>query len=803
MTDLPILAALPALLDALAAHNQVVLQAPPGAGKTTAVPPALLDAPWLGDGRIVMLEPRRIAARAAANFMARQRGEKAGGTVGYRTRLDTRVGPDTRIEVVTEGVLTRMLQSDPGLDGVGAVIFDEFHERHLQGDLGLALALDAQAGLRPDLRLLVMSATLDLPGLRQALPDAAVVESEAPAFPVEMHYLARPERRELGAAMARACRQALADGEGDVLAFLPGIGEIRRVERALSLPADVDVHVLHGSLASAAQDAALAPAPAGRRKLVLASAIAESSVTVDGVRAVVDAGLARRARFSPATGMTALVTERASQAAAAQRAGRAGRQGPGRCYRLWSEAEQRGLPPREPPEMMEADLAPLALECALWGSSELAWPDAPPAAAFARAEELLGQLGAIDPDGRITATGRRMAGLGTHPRLAHMLVADGSATACDLAALLGERDFLVERDDPDLERRLALLREGRPPRGLVDAGAFSRVRQAATSFRRQLKVRGDSEPARAGAVLALAYPDRLAQARGGEGRYRLASGGGARLAEQAAHWSPAFLAVAELGGGSTREPFIRLAAALTLEDVEAAGATAWHKTVAWDARANAVAAHRQYRLGALVLREEPLAVPDPEQVTAAFLDGVRQMGLARLPWTDGINNWRARVAFLRRTDESWPDLSDAALLAALDDWLGPFVAGFRRADDLRGLDLMSALQSLLPPGGAQRMAREAPTDVTLPDGRKYRLDYEAGDVPVLAVRLQALLGVAETPMAAGVPVEVHLLSPAGRPIQITRDLAGFWRGSYAEVRKEMRGRYPKHAWPENPLERPH
>ncbi|MEQ9641879.1 MAG: ATP-dependent helicase HrpB [Alphaproteobacteria bacterium] len=803
MPDLPILAALPALLDALAAHNQVVLQAPPGAGKTTAVPPALLDVPWLSGGRVVMLEPRRIAARAAATFMARQRGEKAGDTVGYRTRLDTRVGRDTRIEVVTEGVLTRMLQSDPGLDGVAAVIFDEFHERHLQGDLGLALALDAQAGLRPDLRLLVMSATLDLPGLRRALPEAAVVESAAPAFPVETHYLGRPERRDLGTAVAAACRRALAEGDGDVLAFLPGIAEIRQVGRALALPDNVDVHVLHGSLAPAAQDAALAPAPAGRRKLVLASAIAESSVTVDGVRAVVDAGLARRARFSPATGMTALVTERASQAAAAQRAGRAGRQGPGRCYRMWSEAEQRGLAPRDPPEILEADLAPLALECALWGSADLDWPDPPPTPALARANELLAQLGALDESGRITSVGRRMAGLGTHPRLAHMLVADGSATACDLAALLGERDFLSERDDPDLERRLTLLRDGRPARGLVDVGTFNRVRQAASSFRRQLKIAGDSEPGRAGAVLALAYPDRLAQARGGDGRYRLAHGGGARLSDQAAHWSPAFLAIAELGGGSAREPIIRLAAALSPDDVTAAGVAGWHETVAWDARANAVAAHRQYRVGALVLREEPLAAADLEQVTAALLDGVRALGLARLPWTDGLANWRARVAFLRRTDKSWPDLSDAALLGSLDDWLGPFVAGFRRADDLRQLDLLAALQSLLPPDGARRLAREAPAEVALPDGRRYRLDYEAGERPVLAVRLQALLGVAETPTVAGLPVEVHLLSPAGRPIQITRDLAGFWRGSYAEVRKAMRGRYPKHAWPEDPLAKAH
>jgi ATP-dependent helicase HrpB len=805
MTELPIVPALPALRHALAQNARVVLQAPPGAGKTTVVPPALLAEPWLGDGKVLLLQPRRIAARAAARRMAQQMGETPGQTVGYRTRLDTRVGPATRIEVLTEGILTRMLQADPALDGVGCIIFDEVHERHLQGDLGLALALDAQAGLRPELRLLLMSATLDLPGLRQALPDAAVVEADVPAFPVEIVHEARPERRGLGRAVATTARRALAEGDGDVLVFLPGLGEIRQVEHALDLPADVDLHLLHGSLPPAAQDAALRPAPAERRKLILASAIAESSLTVDGVRAVVDAGLARRARFSPATGMTQLVTERVSAAAAAQRAGRAGRQGPGRCYRLWPAAEQRGLLPRDPPEILDADLAPLALDLALWGSDELTWLDPPPAVGLARARDLLRRLGALDDDGRATPAAKRMAALGAHPRLAHMLVegaarGDG-ALACDLAALLAERDFLVDRDEPDIERRLSLLRDGKPARGQVDAGTFARVRQAATAWRKQLQVRDASyAPGHAGAVLALAYPDRLAQRRpGGDARYRLANGGGARLAEAAAHWSPDFLAVAELAGGDPREPTIRMAAALSLAEVETSGQARWVADVTWDARAGAVSARRQYRLDALVLRDEPLRDAEPALVTAALLDGVRQLGLAALPWTDGIRQWRARVAFLRRADDAWPDLSDDALLARLDDWLGPFLAGLRRADDLRKLDLMAALQSLLLPGQAQRLGTLAPAEIALPGGRRCRLDYAAGDRPVLAVKLQALLGVAETPTVAGQPVELHLLSPAGRPLQITHDLAGFWRGSYAEVRKAMRGRYPKHQWPEDPL----
>ncbi|HEU0014036.1 MAG TPA: ATP-dependent helicase HrpB [Longimicrobium sp.] len=809
----PIDEAIPAIRSALHDAGAAVLQAPPGAGKTTRVPLALLDEPWLAGRRIVMLEPRRLAARAAAGHMARLLGEQVGDTVGYRVRMDTRVGPRTRVEVVTEGVLTRMLQDDPALDGAGLVIFDEFHERSLHADLGLALTLQSRALLRDDLRVLVMSATLEGAPVAALLGGAPIVTSSGRSHPVEVRYLPRRSDERADAAAARAVRQAVAEHEGDVLVFLPGAGEIHRAEEMLrdaGLPAGVRVLPLYGNLPQDAQDQAIAPSPPGRRKVVLATSIAETSLTIEGVRVVVDSGLMRVPRFSPRTGMTRLETVAVSRASAEQRAGRAGRVAPGVCYRLWSEAEQHGLVPNGTPEILEADLAPLALELAAWGvadPAELAWLDPPPPAAFGQARELLAELGALDRAGAITPHGRAMAALPQHPRLAHMLLRarelGRAALACDLAALLGERDVLRRggtHPPADVALRLELLR-GAGTRAGADAGALHRVRAEARELRRRLHVEGNAgDAADAGLLLALAYPDRIGQRRPGRaGRYLLRNGRGAALNEGDGLARAEWIVAAELDGQG-RESRVYLAAAVAEEEVVAhfADQVQAEDEVAWDAETGAVRARRRERLGAIVLREIALREPDPEAAVRAVLEGVARAGLDALPWTDAARRLRQRLAFLHHADPSWPDVSDAALLGTLPEWLGPYVSP---REGVRGLDLAEALHGLL--GWERRRAIDelAPTHLEVPSGSRIAIDYSDPASPVLAARLQEMFGMMETPRIAGgrVPLTIHLLSPAHRPVQVTRDLGSFWRGGYFEVKKDLKGRYPKHYWPDDPL----
>jgi ATP-dependent helicase HrpB len=813
LDPLPIDPVIPVLREALSTARAAVLQAPPGAGKTTRVPLALLDEPWLAGRRIVMLEPRRLAARAAARRMAELLGEEPGGTIGYRIRHETRVGPATRVEVVTEGVLTRMLLSDPALEQAGLVIFDEFHERSIHADLGLALTLQTRSILRDDLRVLVMSATLDGAPVARLLGGAPIVTSEGRSFPVETRYIAPRIGGRVEEAVAGAVRGALGEHPGDVLAFLPGAAEIRRAEALLAgVPAEVIP--LHGTLPQGLQDRALRPSPPGRRKVVLATAIAETSLTIDGVQVVVDGGLARVPRYSPRTGMTRLATVRVSRASADQRRGRAGRQAPGVCYRLWPAHQDPTLVPQSAPEILETDLAPLALELAAAGvadPAELAWLDLPPAAALAEARALLVQLGALDGEGRITAHGRRINRFALHPRLAHMVVAGRSlgagGLACELAALLTERDILRRQGGPaeaDLGLRLDLLR-GAGERADVDGDALRRARTEARICREaggsSTPPRGES-PVSPGVLLALAYPDRIAQRRPGEGgRFLLRNGQGAFLDPQALAQAD-HLVAAELDG-RPRESRIFLAAPLAREEIEThfANDIVREDVVAWDDAARAVVARRRRRLGAIVLQEAPLGDPDPETVTQALIQGIRRHGIEQLPWSEPARQLRARLAFLHRLDRSWPDVSDEALSAGLNEWLGPWLGGLRRLDELGRISLGDLLIRLVPWDRRAALDRLAPAHVQVPSGSRIQVDYTDPEVPALAVRLQELFGLTETPAVGGggVPLTLHLLSPARRPVQVTRDLAGFWRTTYFDVRKDLKGRYPKHHWPDDPL----
>jgi len=803
---LPIEEALPALRKALGEATAVVLQAPPGAGKTTRVPLALADEPWLGGRKIVMLEPRRIAARASARRMASMLGERVGERVGYRVRHDTKVGAKTQIEIVTDGLFVRRIQADPGLEGVGLVIFDEFHERGIDGDLGLAFARDAQATLREDLRLLVMSATLDGQRLSKLLGDAPIIAGEGRAFPVETRHLdARPGER-IEDRMAAAIRKALAENDGGILAFLPGTGEIRRTAERLDA-GDAEIMPLYGDLSPEAQDRAIAPSTSGRRKVVLATAIAETSLTIPDIKVVIDSGLARVPRFDPRTGMTRLETERVSLASADQRRGRAGRLGPGLCYRLWSRESERALAPFATPEILASDLAPLALDLALWGvrdATALAWLDPPPAAALAQARDLLRRLGALDEQGGPTAHGKAMAAFGMHPRLAHMLLRAKALglgpLACDIAALIEERDVLSGEAsrDPDLRRRIEALKDA-PTRGPA-----ARVRAAGDQFRRILGTPGPARSIeRCGLLLAFAYPDRIAQRREGAGaRYLLSGGGGALVDERETLGREAYLAIADLDG-DRREARIFRAAPLTLGEIEEhfADQVITKDEIAWDGRAKAVTVRRRRALGDIALESRGIANPDPDAVRTCLLAGLRSEGLAALPWDDDARKLRQRVAFLRRHDPTWPDFSDAALLESLDKWLGPYLDRITRLSDLGRVDLKEALLAGLDYGARRRLDDLAPSHVLVPSGSRLALDY-ASEVPVLAVRLQEMFGAASGPTVLGgrVPVLLELLSPARRPVQTTRDLAGFWAGSYREVRADLRGRYPRHPWPENPLE---
>lgn len=863
---LPVEEALPSLKEALRQGAGAVLVAPPGAGKTTRVPLALLAEPWAAGKRILMLEPRRLAARSAARYMSALLGEQVGQTVGYRVRMDSRVGPQTRIEVITEGILTRMLQEDPELASVAAVLFDEFHERSLHADLGLALCLQSQELLRSDLKLVVMSATLEAEPVAALMGEAPVVVSTGRAYPVETRYTAkRPEGR-LEDRTARTVAAALRECQGDILVFLPGAGEIRRTEERLAamlggFNAAVRVLPLHGTLPQEAQDLALAPAEPGTRKVVLATSIAETSLTVDGVRVVVDAGYSRVPRFSPRTGMTRLDTVPVSLASADQRRGRAGRQGPGVCYRLWPEQDQEQLSARTAPEILEADLAPLCLDLAAWGAApeELRWLDAPPAAALSQARTLLRRLGALGADGAVTPHGRAMAGLGVHPRLAHMALKARElglpALGCELAALLGERDVLRAAQgaagNADLRLRVEALRHaGGEARSLglrADPAALARVRAEAAWWKRELSAAsaatgaassgaGPSGAAPSGAassgavptaaqgqppalllsaqstpveelaycglLLAFAYPDRIGQQRS-RGRYLLANGRGAAMTADQHMADSLYLVAAELDdqGPDSR---IYLAAPVELdhleiymkEDLEEEDA------VEWDEAAQSVRARRRVRLGALILREKQLQNPPAELVAKALLTAIAKDGLEALPWAKASRQYLQRLRFMRRADPSWPDVSDETLLDTLPDWLGPYAEGIRSKQALARLNLMEALAGLLDWSRRQELDRHAPTHLQVPSGSRIPVDYSDPDQPSLAVRLQELFGLTETPRIGGgrVPVVIHLLSPAQRPVQVTRDLAGFWRETYFDVKKDLKGRYPKHYWPDNPLE---
>ncbi|HEX5365902.1 MAG TPA: ATP-dependent helicase HrpB [Acidimicrobiales bacterium] len=832
--SLPALDALADLRAALDGPGAAVLQAPPGAGKTTAIPLALLDEPWLGGRRIVLLEPRRLAARAAARRMAAVRHERVGDVVGYRTRDDRAVSGATRIEVVTEGILTRRLQRDPALEGVGLVVFDEFHERSLQADLGLALALDARRHLRPDLRVLVMSATLDGAEVASLLGRSApggdtpapLVTSGGRAHPVEVRWSPRRPREHLEPAVVTAVRRALREVPlGDVLVFLPGAAEIGRAGAGLrdALGGDgVDVHALHGGLGAGEQDAALLPGLPGRRKVVLATDIAESSLTVEGVAVVVDAGLARRPRLDVATGLTRLETVAASRASAEQRAGRAGRLGPGTAVRLWSKVEHAARPAFADPEIRHADLAGLALELAVWGTAvdDLPFLDPPPARALDEARSLLAELGALVPDRASgqgptpTPLGREMVGLPLHPRLARMAIGGRDAghgwLACLLAAVLEDRDVLRGRPDDlpvDVGPRLALVEDpaARDPR--ADGRAVRRARARAHDLARRLGVGADgADHAEAGTLLALAYPDRVAQARGGTGRFVLRAGTEAWVGTADPLGREGFLAVADVDG-RRRGGRIRLAAPLTADQLDRVlgDRVVEHARLEWDRRRDDLVLRVDRQLGRLRLGAVERR-PPPGPATAAALCGrVRDTGLALLPWTPTARSVQARVGFLRaELGDAWPDLSDAALRRGLGTWLEPSLAGATGRADLDRLDLAGVLRAMVPPLVAGDLDRLAPEAVSMPSGRRRPLAYgegAPGDPPVLAVQVQELFGVLDTPTVGGgrVPVTLRLLSPAGRPVQVTNDLAGFWAGSWRDVRAELAGRYPRHDWPEDPV----
>ena len=908
LPDLPIRAALPELLHALEANSRVVLEAPPGAGKTTVVPLALLAAAWRAPtDKILVLEPRQLAARAAAARLAQLLHEPVGQTVGYRVRLDSKMSGATRIEVITEGILTRMLQDDPALEGVAAVVFDEFHERSLNADLGLALALDAQAVLRPELKILLMSATLEAGRLGQWLP-APVVSSAGFLFPIETHYLAprqaatlpnRPAER-LAALVPAQVRAALLAHAGDVLVFLPGVADLQRVQKRLAdLPADTDLHLLHGELPLDVQDAALRNAAPGRRKVILATSIAETSLTIEGVRVVIDGGFARVPRFLPRTGFTTLETVPVSQAAADQRRGRAGRVAPGTCYRLWTPAEQSQLPAHKAPEIQTADLSGLTLELALWGAQEagsLRWLDAPPAAAVAQARELLVRLGALEsikndklkiknePDTvqfagaqksgtaaeqpifnssflifnstlRPTAHGRALARLGLPPRLGHLVVRGAalgqSAAAAQLAALLAERELLRWQDPadprplpPDLRLRLEALRTGRPPLpGLaLHQAALPRIREVARQLAQRLRA-GAAQPGSQSAtttpqpsasrlsdaaLLALAYPDRLAQ-RETPDRLRLITGQRVSLKTEDVDPRAEFFAVAHLAG-TAAAPRATLAAALTRAELENAFAEQITTTdeVQYDATTQRVTGRRVRRLGALLLGETVIGQPDAALVARALLAYLQEAGLSKLNWTPEARQLQQRLVFMRQhfgqnsdkffdnqldnqldnqpvqPAETWPAFDNDTLLAELPIWLGSHLAGLRSLAEIQRLDLREPLLARLPGGWAQRqeLDRRAPAALEVPSGSHISINYENPAAPVLAVKLQELFGLLDTPTVGGaarVPLLLHLLSPGGKPAQVTRDLRSFWASGYFEVRKELRGRYPKHPWPDDPL----
>jgi ATP-dependent RNA helicase HrpB len=810
---LPIEAVLPELTAALERRSSAVLVAPPGAGKTTRVPLVLADEPWARAKKILVLEPRRLAARAAAERMARVLGEAVGDTVGLRVRFGSKVSRKTRIELITEGVFTRLILDDPALENVAAVLFDEFHERSLDADLGLALALDVQRGLREDLRLLVMSATLDGARVASLLGDAAVVESAGRAFPVETRYVGRDSHRPLERQVADAVALALRSDPGSVLVFLPGAAEIRRTESLLRerlADSSTDVVALYGALESELQDRAIAPAPSGRRKVVLATSIAETSLTIEGVRIVVDGGLARVPRYEPDVGVTRLETVRVSRASADQRRGRAGRSEPGLCYRLWDEPQTASLEPYARPEILAADLSALVLDLAHWGVADpasLQFLDPPPAAALKEARELLRSLGAIDADSRITEAGRRLRQLPLPPRLARMVVdaaADGIAdTAAEIAVALTERG--LGGDDVDLRHRLDALRRDRSRRA-DDARRMAKrwAESARRSGPAEIASISHSSPS-IGVILALAYPERIARSRGGTGSFLLANGRGAAVDPASPLAREPFLAIAELAG-SAAQSRILLAAPLTLTEIDMhfAARIEARSEVTFDAASASLRARATKRLGALVLTAQALPVDPGPESAVVLAEGLARLGVDHLPWTRALRQWRDRVLFLRGAEgDEWPDLSGAQLTATMADWLGPLLQSKTALVDLSPDELAAALESLLPYGLRKRLDTEAPTHFAAPSGSRVPIEY-ADEGPRLAIRVQELFGLDRHPTIARgrVPLLIELLSPAHRPVQVTRDLPGFWRGSYAAVKAEMKGRYPRHPWPDDPLAAP-
>lgn len=817
LPKLPVTEILPALASALEGGRSAVLVAPPGAGKTTLVPLALLDATWLGNGRIVLLEPRRLAARAAARRMAALLGEEPGDTVGYAMRMESRMSAKTRIQVVTEGVLARLILDDPELPGVSAVIFDEFHERSLDGDFGLALALDVQDALRPDLRLLVMSATLDGARVSSLLSGAPVIESRGRSFPVEIRHEERAPGTSIEDVMAKAIREALAAEPGSVLAFLPGQREILRTAERLEerIPADCDVVPLYGMLDGKAQDAAIKPPPPGRRKIVLATSIAETSITIDGVRVVIDSGLSRLPHYEVSTGLTRLETVRVSRASAEQRAGRAGRTQPGVAIRLWRAEQTAALPAFTPPEILEADLSGMMLDCAAFGVADpatLRFLDPPPAPALAEARTLLKDLDAIDEAGRLTGTGEAMRKLALPVRLAHMVAEaakDGlQQEAAMLAVLLTERG--LGGDSSDLERRLSRFRTERSPRATAARQLAERLAKATGNNNAQQARRSEVgasglsiDPATAGALLLAAWPDRVAKARGERGRFVLANGSGAQVDGADPLAGEAFLVVADLQG-KAQNARIAAAAAVSEDDIRAALGRhiETRPESTFDAGRGAVRVRETVRLGAITLSERMLPAPSGAQADRAIIAAIRQHGPGLLRWSKDAETLRHRLTFLHRgLGAPWPDMSDEVLLAGLDDWLAPFLSGEASIARIDPGTLHAGLMSLVPHELQRRIAKLAPTHFDVPSGSHVPIRYD-GEQPVLAVRVQELFGLDRHPSIADgtVPLTLELLSPAHRPIQTTRDLPGFWRGSWADVRADMRGRYPKHVWPENPLE---
>jgi ATP-dependent helicase HrpB len=809
LKPLPIDAVIDELRARLLTSPHVVLIAPPGAGKSTRVPLALLDEPWLAGKRILMLEPRRLAARGSARYMSTIRNEQVGQTVGYRVRLDSKVSKQTRIEVITEGILTRMLQDDPSLEGVGLVIFDEYHERSIHADLGLALCLHAQSIFRDDLKILVMSATMDAQAVAALMNDAPIVQSEGFHYPVETHYWSKPVQSSIEQAVCHTIIQALKEHIGDIIVFLPGISEIRRVAHSLStisLGEGVRVMALHSSLTQEEQDMAIAPSLAGVRKVVLSSSIAETSLTVEGVHIVIDSGLMRVPRFSPRSGLTRLETIPVSQASADQRRGRAGRTGSGICYRMWTEQEGRQLAPFHAPEIMEADLIPLALELAAWGirePNELRWLDQPPQAAYRQAIDILTQLGAITDQGHISDYGMRMNELGVHPRLAHMVLKARQlgieSLACEIIVMLTARDQVKQSSIPNIEitNRLERIRS--------DHSLSSVIRKEQQYWKQLLNITiqsATSDLSDCGLLLAFAYPDRIAQRRP-SGGFLMRNGRGAMIPSTQLLSNEPFIVAIELDDQGT-ESRIYGAASIDITRIEQHMSDQLEEitTVSWDRSVQAVRARKQTKLGVLLLKDHAHSELRPEACMQPLLEGIAIEGLQILPWSKLIRQYQQRVSFIHQHDSNWPDLCDEALLLSMNIWLAPYIHGMKSRADLQRLSLMTILESMLTWNERQQLEQLFPTHIVVPSGSRIPINYSDGEAPSIAVRLQEIFGLKETPHIAtgNIPITLHLLSPAGRPVQITRDLKSFWQTAYYDIKKDLKGRYPKHYWPDDPLE---